>query len=331
MRILRYGEHIDFYPQYTQRELEKYTQSELATVYTFGMEIETDAYETHESLEEIADIVEEFQQARFSIMPCKDSNNQKTRMFNYTHDGSITGIEFVTQPMSFDYFLEHKEDFHAFLKLLTEHGMTAHNGGNCGLHFHVNHGYLQANKLGNDQANLDVLIATAKNMKAVSYTFKDEFKKFSRRNESQSHWCEYDNRLDTNILKKVTDKNTTDSEKNSYKHSGHRYKAVNICNSTTIECRMMRGTLKWETFYLTVNFIHNFAMACCKDGYVGFRSLVYQKLDSEMKTYADKYLAERKIEITDKVVRTYGSQSYKKALKEMQLKQLMGDNQTCVL
>lgn len=81
----------------------------------------------------------------------------------------------------------------------------------------------------------------------------DEILKFSRRTEAQmDRWAaRYDNNSKPKKL--------YDDIKKGY---CSRYRAVNILNYNTIEFRMFRGTLKYNTFIATLQFVNEI---CCVD------------------------------------------------------------------
>lgn len=153
------------------------------------------------------------------------------------HDGSLNdGFEIVTHPMSLDYHCHHMP-WGDVLDTLKEMGYTSHNAGTCGLHCHVSRV-----ALGNTYEEQEDVIAR------ILYFFEkhwNELVRFSRRTQNQlERWASRYGYQDSpkEILKKA---------KGGY----GRYGCVNLCNDSTIEFRMFRGTLKKNTIIATLQLI----------------------------------------------------------------------------
>lgn len=116
-------------------------------------------------------------------------------------------------------------------------GYTSHNAGTCGLHCHVSRA-----ALGDSYEEQEDVIAR------ILYFFEkhwNELVRFSRRTQNQlERWASRYGYQDSpkEILKKA---------KGGY----GRYGCVNLCNDSTIEFRMFRGTLKWNTLIATLQLI----------------------------------------------------------------------------
>lgn len=154
----------------------------------------------------------------------------------FKHDGSLEdGFEIVTHPMTLEYHRENApwEDVVAECKRL---GYTSHNAGTCGLHVHVSR-----DAFGPDY------VAQDNNIARVLYFFEknwDELLKFSRRTQHQlDQWA-------SRYGYEHNPKDILDKAKDS-----SRYSAINLQNSSTIEFRMFRGTLKYNTIIATLELI----------------------------------------------------------------------------
>ena len=155
------------------------------------------------------------------------------------HDGSIDdGFEIVTHPMSLDY---HKNEmpWQNMMLELVDMGYRSHKTSTCGLHCHVNR-----TAFGESYDEQEEVIARI--LYFVEHHW-DEMLKFSRRTEGQmARWAaRYGMK---NKPKELMD----DAKKNNY----NRYKCVNIQNFSTIEFRLFRGTLKYNTFIATLQLIN---------------------------------------------------------------------------
>lgn len=153
----------------------------------------------------------------------------------FEHDGSLddeTGVEMITYPHTLKEFWS--LDWQRALLRVSESGMTSHDNGNCGLHIHISR-----TAFGNDYDEQSENIA--KLIKFVDDNW-EELVKISRRDYDQLHWC---------------DKyGSVDKEDAIEKAKGYygRYRAINTTNDNTIEVRMLRGTLKYESFRAGIDF-----------------------------------------------------------------------------
>jgi len=155
------------------------------------------------------------------------------------HDGSIEdGFEMVTHPMSLDYHKKEMPWGKVFDKAL-EMGYRSHKTSTCGLHIHVSR-----DALGSDHDAQEEVIAR---MVYFVEAHWNELLKFSRRTEA-------------NIMRWASRYGIEESAKAVYdkakKGNMGRYVCVNLQNYNTIEFRIFRGTLKYETFIATLELVH---------------------------------------------------------------------------
>ena len=155
------------------------------------------------------------------------------------HDGSLDdGFEMVTHPMTLEYHMKEMP----WAKILQEAihlGYTSHQAQTCGLHVHVNR-----NAFGDTEESQDAVIAR------ILYFFEknwEELLKFSRRTPRQlERWA-------ARYGYKDQPKELLDHAKKGY-HGG-RYTSVNLTNTDTIEFRIFRGTLKYNTLIATLQLL----------------------------------------------------------------------------
>ena len=118
-------------------------------------------------------------------------------------------------------------------------GYTSHQAGTCGLHVHVSR-----LAFGETEEQQDTAIAR------VLYFFEkhwEELLKFSRRTQHQlDQWA-------SRYGYKEQPMEILDHAKTGY-HGG-RYTCVNLTNRDTIEFRMFRGTLKYNTLIATLQLV----------------------------------------------------------------------------
>lgn len=175
--------------------------------------------------------------------------NQDAELVYCKHDGSLDeGFEIVTHPMSLSF---HKEDmpWNSVLAVLRELGYRSHQTSTCGLHCHINR-----DSLGDTVADQDETIAR---ILFLVEKFWNELVRFSRRTIVQlDQWAArygYDNDP-KEILKRA-------------KGGMGRYCCVNLNNRDTIEFRIFRGTLKYNSIIAALQLVNQLCEAAlfCTD------------------------------------------------------------------
>lgn len=158
------------------------------------------------------------------------------------------GAELITYPHTISAF--YGIDWEQILRIARESSYRSHDGGNCGLHFHFNKMFF-GDTIEEQTENIAKVL--------VFYNiFWDDLVKFSRRT-NPSQWAgkppigidvEHDDAYDT-AKKTLIETRAKERAENG---SRNRYLAVNLCPEKTVEFRLMRGTLRYETFMATVDF-----------------------------------------------------------------------------
>lgn len=152
-----------------------------------------------------------------------------------THDGSLNaGIEFDTMPCSLEY---HKKEmnYKEMFKYLDNNGYKAHDTDTCGLHIHADRKYLGKSELMQQLTISKILYILEK--------FNDEICVIARRDNSYSKFVGKDEK-DKSLNKLY----------NKYHNAGKKV-ALNLQHDESIEFRCFKGTLKYETFILTLEFV----------------------------------------------------------------------------
>lgn len=177
----------------------------------------------------------------------KDGNNEReiesvanktTEHIYIKSDGSLDdGMEIVTYPCSLDYHVHQLPWLDIVTKALGL-GYKSHKTSTCGLHIHVSR-----NALGDDYHSQEECIG-----RVLFFIEKhwEELLKFSRRTEPQL------NRWAARYGFKNTPKDILDHAKKGY---GGRYTCLNLNNDDTIEFRIFRGTLKYNTLIATLQLV----------------------------------------------------------------------------
>ena len=150
------------------------------------------------------------------------------------HDGSLDdGLEIVTHPMTLSYHMS-EMPWQAVIAKARQLGYTSHQSGTCGLHVHVNRSSLGDTYQQQDDTSARILFLVE--------TFWHELLRFSRRTQSQL------NRWAARYGRKDEPKDVLKSAEGSY----NRYTCVNLVPHSTIEFRLFRGTLKYNTIIATL-------------------------------------------------------------------------------
>lgn len=155
------------------------------------------------------------------------------------HDGSLDcGGEIVSHPATLDY---HKSEFpwEEILRRLRRDGFKSHIGGQCGLHVHVSKNLLSLS----DQAKLPIFV----------YSHTNAFAEIARRSS-----CGFARNKAVKNSEGNLDPGVIWAKKGQTRPLGlwEKYEAVNLTPAQTIEFRLWRGTLKYESFMACVEASH---------------------------------------------------------------------------
>ena len=198
------------------------------SILTFGVELEVDCGDDHNDLAD--DLVQ---------------LNQPIYM---KHDGSLgsEGVEIVTHPCSLAYH-QYELRWAEISRTCRSHDYKSHDAETCGLHIHI--GRKQMGSSTEERQR------TAGNLVLLVDSIWSQLVTFTRRTDEQlSRWSE---RPCTYILHGVE---YTDDELTSMAlatRSRGRYQAVNLTNSSTVELRCFRGTLKRDTIIASIQLASN--------------------------------------------------------------------------
>lgn len=199
------------------------------------------------------------------------------------YDGSLNdGMEIVSHPMTLDYHLDYYwEDIMCECVRL---GYRSHQTSTCGLHVHVNRTSLGATESAQE--------ATISRILYFVETHWNELLKFSRRSEAAM------NRWASRYGYEFSPKKILDKAKERY----GRYSAVNLCNRSTIEFRLFRGTLKLNTFIATLQLVNRicdvaFALSDEEIQVLSWSDFVAAVTEPEL----IQYLKERRLYINEEI------------------------------
>lgn len=199
---------------------------EEGTSLVFGIELEMDGCDPESAIKRIAS-------------KCDES------WLYFKHDGSLDeGAELVTHPISPRHIFS--EEGRAMWKFICQsaraEGMRSHDTGTCGLHVHVNRDFFGESETMRDVAEYKLL--------TIMDRFFEPMVIFSRRRREQvNHWAQ------PLHLPKTSDGWLVSSKSASRLSKNTRYYALNTTNRNTIEFRIFRGTLKFETLMATFQLL----------------------------------------------------------------------------
>ena len=155
------------------------------------------------------------------------------------HDGSLDeGFEIVSHPATLDSHM-HSFPWEQMMNAAVSMGYRSHQATTCGLHVHISRDAFGRTEQAQEAAIARLLFFVEKHW--------NELLKFSRRTNRQlERWA-------ARYGYKDTPKEMMDYAK-SY-HYG-RYTCVNLTNTETVEIRIFRGTLKYNTFIATLQLVN---------------------------------------------------------------------------
>ena len=203
-------------------------------------------------------------------------------------DGSLNdGMEIVTHPMTLRYH-KTKMPWEELMESAIHLYYRSHKTSTCGLHVHVNR-----TAFGNTREAQDECISRV--LYFVEHHW-NELLKFSRRTEYQmSRWAArygYKN-------------NPKEIMEDAKKGANGRYACVNITNWNTIEFRMFRGTLKYNTLIATLELVDTICELAlnCTDNEISKISWTdfVSSLDEEHCSELITYLKERRLYVNSPV------------------------------
>lgn len=200
-------------------------------------------------------------------------------------DGSLdNGLELVTQPMTLEYHL-HKMPWEKVLEKAKRLGYLSHAAETCGLHVHVSRMAFGCT-YEQQETSIGRLVFFVEK-------FWAELLRFSRRTNSQM------NRWAARYGIRLTPAEQMNHAKNS---CAGRYTAVNLTNAETMEIRMFRGTLKYNTLTATLQMVNHLvevavSMSDCEVQDMSWFDFLEQIHEPEL----IQYLKERRLYVNEPV------------------------------
>lgn len=163
------------------------------------------------------------------------SDSDEENLIYSTHDSTVQ-IEFDTMPCSLE-FHKNKMNYREMFEYLDKEGYKGHDCKTAGLHIHANRSYLGKSRISQELVISKILYILEK--------FNDEICVIARRDNDYSEFAGEKQNEDSIV-----------ELYGKYKNKGKRA-ALNLQHKDTIEFRMFKSTLKYETFILTLEFVKN--------------------------------------------------------------------------
>lgn len=294
--IHSYNYKPDYIPHYIENENPDTTLLLGAEIEVAGNHPETDRR-----------IKEDTVKKCIQIMNGSDSDEES--LIYSTHDGTVQ-IEFDTMPCSLE-FHKNKMNYRKMFKYLDSVGYKGHDCDCAGLHIHADRKYLGRTKFQQDLVIAKILYIIEK--------FNDDLCIIARRDNDYSVFC--------------GDKCTSDTAVTlygKYRNIGKRA-ALNLQHSNTIEFRMFRSTLKYETLLLTLELVQdiiNFSKN------IPFEELEDMSWNDLMDTFSDAlkryYISRRNKEFEKKINKSDVFKKEKKKLRK-KISDLRKRIQRCII
>ena len=166
-------------------------------------------------------------------------------------DGSLTsaGIEIVTHPATLEYHVN-QFPWAKICQTALSYGYRSHDTDTCGLHIHASRSLFGDTILEQD-------LTIAKIILLIDRWYDTHILRFARRNiYKMRQWADKPN---ADIRPEDGD---LDAVQKSKKTATDRYKAVNLCNHSTVEFRFFKGTLNRDTIIASIQWVDTMIKYC---------------------------------------------------------------------
>lgn len=201
-----------------------------------------------------------------------DIINKRNDIIYCKHDGSLkNGFEIVSHPCTYEF---HKTlAYEKMFKFLINKGYKSHDVSTCGMHVHINRDYFGNDKLTQDLCISKLLYILEKFWNKVEIIARRKSNYYARR----FYLHEDESPLDLYYKSK-------DSAK---------YGVVNLQHKNSIEIRIFKGTLKYETFMNTLEFIKKVAKLAKNTDIYDIQYVTWDKLTNLFSDELNQYIEER--------------------------------------
>lgn len=174
-----------------------------------------------------------------TIRECNNIFRSNTYAY-FMRDGSLRyGLEMITQPSTYDFYIQNREKFAQVFDVIKQHGYSADDRQTCGFHIHFNKDFFKDNPTG-----------YAENLLFAMDRYWPELICFSKRKiASINRWAKKNDKPAVEIVRDMNNGYIPD-----------KYHALNINNRTTFEFRLWHGTLDEKVFFATLTLVKNIVL-----------------------------------------------------------------------
>lgn len=188
------------------------------------------------------------------------------------HDGSlINGFEIVSHPCTLDYHktLKYEEIF----EWLVKQKYRSHDTSTCGMHVHINRDYFGVDKLTQDLCIGKLLYLCEKHWEMVELIARRTSNRYARRF--------------------LLEENETIIDLYAKSQSSDKYGAINLKHKDTIEMRIFKGTLNYNTFIRTLEFVSVFAKIAKDTDIYDIQFVTWDKIKNNFSNELNNYITLR--------------------------------------
>ena len=158
----------------------------------------------------------------------------ENKAWYFKNDGSLNnGFEIVTHPLTFSYIKHSAKNFESALNELSCNAYNSYNANTCGMHIHISKKAFSTWQL-------------YKFMKFFAENVPFIVAISQRKMEKLAQWANIEDNDENTLMYKAKKKNGNSA----------RYVAINLQNYSTIEVRIFRGTLNFQSFMKNIEFVH---------------------------------------------------------------------------
>lgn len=188
------------------------------------------------------------------------------------HDGSLSsGFEIVTHPMTFEY--HQTLNYKLLFKTLSDLGYRSHDTTTCGMHVHVNRNYFGSTKLEQDLCISKLLYLLEK--------FWDKVETVARR-KSNSYATRF-----------LLEENDSPLDLYAKSKDSKKYGAVNLQHKDTVEIRIFKGTLNYNTYMNTLEFVRSMVLLAIETDIYNIQFTTWDKITDTFSDNLNQYIFER--------------------------------------
>lgn len=202
-----------------------------------------------------------------------DLINDSNQYVYAKHDSSLRdGFEIVTMPCTYEFHktLNYKKAFDELVNL----GYKSHDTSCCGMHMHVNRTFFGCNKLEQDLNIAKLLYLFEKFWTEITYIARRDSNRYAQR---------FNMEQDDTIM---------DIYAKSKNHD--RYGVINLKNKDTVEIRIYKGTLNYNTFMNTLEFTKKICMFAKKIDIYDVGMVLWKDIEEDFSQELKDYIEDRK-------------------------------------